>query len=116
MSDVTTVCAASDPPYVRLLTADCHYLESEPITILLHPASAAAFEVRITGSRRAEVLRRRLSLNRLELKSGLPVGRYQVRARWAAATAPDEQQWSNWSIRCPIEVHSSSPLASSKGL
>ena len=72
-----TVCAVSEPAYVRLLTPDHHYFEDEPITILLYPPSADEFDFRVTAANGEEVLRERRTRNQLELKSGLPIGRWR---------------------------------------
>ena len=101
-----TVCTVSEPAYVRLRTPDHHYFEDEPITILLYPPSADEFDLRVTAASDEEVLRERLTRNQLELKSGLPIGRYQIRSRWRSGVEQLDREWSDWSKRCPLEVHS----------
>ncbi len=101
-----TVCTVSEPAYVRLLTPDHHYFEDEPITILLYPPSADEFDLRVTAANGEEVLRERLTRNQLELKSGLPIGQYQIRSRWRSGVEQLDREWSDWSKRRPLEVHS----------
>ena len=89
---------------VRLLTPDHHYFDGEPISVLIYPPDAQEYDLKITQVIGKEELREHLTQNHIELKPDLPVGRYNIQARWRNCDDTDGT-WSEWSKQCPIEIH-----------
>lgn len=98
--------ATDSRPYIRLATPDAQYLQGESIEVLVHPPSAAQFEFRVVAIGQGEVVRELQSTNRLRLTKGLSPGQYELSARVAMPNDDAEPQWSEWSMRLPLQVHS----------
>ena len=97
--------ATESRPFIRLATPDAQYLDGEPVEILVHPPAAAHFDFRIIAIGRGEAVREQLSTSRLRLTQGLSPGQYELSARVAVQNDHAEPQWSAWSMRLPLTVH-----------
>ncbi|HWB21026.1 MAG TPA: hypothetical protein VG711_12045 [Phycisphaerales bacterium] len=99
-----TTSLVSARPLVRLFTPDHHFLHGETLTVLVSPPDASKYEFTIRIGRDESV--QASTINRLEFKTGLPVGEHEIRVRMTTESA----QWSPWSVPLKIVVHPESEM------